>query len=539
MLTSLNRQSAFIQASQLTPRFSGTGDHDDFWLNFDSQNQSGFDDIFDLNHMTLSTGLPGLSSADRKRKERERQIQELQPTLDGIVSKFSLPPADAKRLQQLTESYFLIQGLDTPQEQLTQALNSDKFDLKAFEADFLRLYFADKGVYVDKISPDQIGKWNLKYLPELSEELTIKSPYQSALKSLCLAALQGNYPAYLHDPNTAIGQNNLRTKEAFAKNGLDYTQWLNYTGSVKTQKPGLTSIQHRLEQIFQAMAQTNPSSLNKLYFGFKNSGFQFKDGYLIDTRPAQNVAPRLIQLINALPFDFGAAGPVNHDLDDRHFGLSFTPQGRKTLTGLPTELLYLGEVHARLVSSVRNLMKNSEPAAITIRQWDREPGKDLFQANDTGSCIALGFGRGKGSLDVMENTFVQLGEFYNHAEEKVTGKALFFWCKDMDQDGEPVLIINTLEGRDSGCEEDPSAQKALLDYAKGLSKAVSGRDNVRIFTAHHQWNPLYKGQGKEVLANLHPIGDSVTGKYYFDTFGSHWVRVNQIHQNVPIVELLA
>ena len=189
----------------------------------------------------------------------------------------------------------------------------------------------------------------------------------------------------------------------------------------------------------------------------------------------------------------------------------------------------------RLEDTLRELATRKDGEEMEIRLWSREPGNDLFQASYPGSCVALGYGRGGTSVQALQHTFVQLAEFYNKEKEAVTGKALFFWAKDL-QSGEPILILNTFEGREDGCEEDPVSRDAVVEFAKEYGKAVAGRP-VKICTADSMWNTLYTADLPREVLDLAVVGNTTSGEYYFDTFSMGDTELDKPQLDTPIYRL--
>lgn len=452
----------------------------------------------------------------------DKEQQDVLKLLDGL---YSLAQGNEKVMERLDQLAIASVKWDDKPALLT-ALNemadNKVLDLPGLEKSFLKTYFNKIGIPVETITDSQIGKWDLNQLEALAKGLNnLRSfggeyDYRQGLIELCQKTLAGEYKSYLHDPNVESGQVNLATKRAFAETFkdkgivLNYDAWLNFPGKVRykklTQKETHLSILSRFSDLIKKNG-TPDAEANRV---LNPAGFQFKDGAISAIKNAE----------------------VTMDVLQRAAFLSESRQKPTQPRSMKDDFMSgPGVTIDRLFTTFRRSNEQRDDS-MEIRLWQRQPGHDLFQGNYTGACIAMGHGNEKASLEVLQHTFVQLAEVYNEAKQQVTGKALFFWAKDL-KTGDPVFILNTFEGRDDGGEEDPHTRDQLLKFAEEFSQSVAGR-KVKICTAKSPWNPLYTADSKVENLDLQVVGNTASGQYYFDTFSMNRIDLDRPQLHTPI-----
>jgi len=201
-------------------------------------------------------------------------------------------------------------------------------------------------------------------------------------------------------------------------------------------------------------------------------------------------------------------------------------------------LHYPGEVVFNHQSDNR---RNASPQMqqLKIKLWDRNPGRDLFLGNYTGACIALdSYGDNSyASVQANQNTFVQVAYLYDETK-KVVGKGLFYWGKNI-KTGEPVLILNTFEGRAArggGYEHNQLVRDNYVEFAKQYSRAVLGYA-APLYTGM-RLNPLYRDDLKDSPIDMHVVGSALNNRYYLDSLPDNGDKIDAHHKPNHRLQLL-
>lgn len=137
----------------------------------------------------------------------------------------------SERLKLINLSYSLAKMGE--KEALLSNLNGmikkGRVDIKELNNQFIETFQSKLNVQ-DKVNEDElIKRLDFKYLHLLfpaSKEL--KPNYSQKFNELVKTAIEGNYHDYIFNTQSEAGKANLRTKQIFKENGLNFDTWLNY-----------------------------------------------------------------------------------------------------------------------------------------------------------------------------------------------------------------------------------------------------------------------------------------------------------------------
>lgn len=179
------------------------------------------------------------------RQRLEHRLNKFEKTLDTINYLFHIPelrenliticknqnkvnPAEIIKFFELSKGFM---DLGIRPDELRQIIN--KSILK-------------EGINIDYMSTEYLKKLHLHFTcgklnnviaqnRDLSNVYTI--PYflkqdlpehQNSFKNIFLSTIKNDFMQFIHNPENTFGAGNLKTKELFTENGLDYVKWLNY-----------------------------------------------------------------------------------------------------------------------------------------------------------------------------------------------------------------------------------------------------------------------------------------------------------------------
>jgi len=403
-------------------------------------------------------------------------------------------------------------------------------DLQPVAQAYLKRFFQNHGLNVAKMDPERVAQWDLRYIHTLAIALrTFKAEDATALVDICQAGIEGSYTQYLEDPNTKVGQTNKTTRKqfetAFSDQGisLDMETWLNYDGRHRFTRSSRTQLaaetHQNLNRAFSSLVYGIPHPDNPVVLIMKANGFTLHGTTLAYLNEEKQLDP--ISLEGVLDLDRLIRAITEHPALQR-----------KPVPGMEKAFKSLLSLQRHLPIALQGAT-NNETESLECGLWKREPGKDLFQGSYTGACTALDGDNSLASVQALQNTFLQIAHLRNVETGLLVGKALFYWAKDL-KTGDPMLILNTFEGRDGGYENSRGIRDGLAAFAQDYAWSVAGRD-VAVYAGGTELNPLYRGERTAVKKQVQPIGAAVGGSYYLDSIRSgEWVEVGQPYDEVSL-----
>ncbi|MEM4648117.1 MAG: hypothetical protein QXO12_02315, partial [Candidatus Pacearchaeota archaeon] len=471
----------------------------------------------------------------------ENIVKDFNPkSLKEVLPKIkNLDPEYFSRLIEISSAYQRM-GFEKDLEKILKENTQKEIEslelIKILGKNLLKKFSQKIGIKA-KIQENAFDKWNLEYLPRLftaegqynSEDkellkLIMKVSFQekSFLPSL-FGKIEGEYDSDEKEYLKEIQEYNLKVKEEFEKNGLDFNQWLNYdkklefsvgqtkdqleakrkafekelistvkelVGSYKEKKKGILSDQEA-KDIF-----------NKV---FKKYGIQFKEEEIIHPQKGK-LSLKDVELI----------------LKDFNSEIEKIYQEEKDKTkkeNIATALSHLKDLEKRLPDLERELLRKGYE--LEIRVWQREPGYDIFQGNYTHCCVAVeNFNRGA-ILDYLIDTNLQVVEIRDKIEDKTIAQTWLFLAKDNHNNLN--LILDNVEINSDYSALEPQIRENLFKYIQEYAKAF-GKDKIkRILLGGSSYNDVETKGLNSISLTLTKLAGSPRKTEYLDAFGSAWV----------------
>ena len=154
---------------------------------------------------------------------------------------------------------------------------------------------------------------------------------------------------------------------------------------------------------------------------------------------------------------------------------------------------------------------------LTIKMWDRNPQKDLFQGNFSTCCIGMGECNGKAMPHYLMNTAFNMIEMVDNNSGKTIGNALCYFVQDRNRT--PIFVVDNIEINNS---QKPSAKtgielrKKIFEYASNVAKSVTGKETDVIMSG--SYNDVKLDGLKQHNIKLKFIGDIDGEEIYMDLF---------------------
>lgn len=156
----------------------------------------------------------------------------------------------------------------------------------------------------------------------------------------------------------------------------------------------------------------------------------------------------------------------------------------------------------------------------TIKMWDRNPIKDLFQGNYSTCCIGLGECNEEFMLQYLLNTTFNMIEITDNKTGETVGNAL---CYFAIVNSKPAFIIDNIEIKNSeklSDNESINLRKAITQYAKNISKDVVGNSDAQIYLGN-AYNDISTKGLKSSNKKLLLLGDFAEPEIYLDALGGY------------------
>lgn len=351
-----------------------------------------------------------------------------------------------------------------------------------------------------KNRPELLEGWDMRYFTYLlGAQKTLGSADKDLLKGLLQSTFDGNYKDFLFDETSPNGTLNLKTKDIYEENGLNFTQWLEYDGvkeiEIKASKDKLKNtidnVVRGMEADFGVIFANDKLKgrivrcLEKEGFVFNNGTLQMKSGEPIDKDSLIKLSLAVTDFTNEQGILFKNAGIL--DIKD-HF-----------------------DARLRILTRATNLSKDEK---FSISLWKRDARHDLFQGHYCQCCISLDGINKRAIVHSLSHVVDNIVELKDSAGETV-GKAKVLWIKD-NNTGEPALLVNGFEITGTGTYND-QVRDAFTEFFKGYSKAVAGKD-VAIYTGICPYQKVTLDDLPDYTSNINMLGAFPDNTYHLDAF---------------------
>lgn len=219
------------------------------------------EEVRDLIRAQAATILKGLiltgfvtvvNKFDQKETKFERFLDKTipkilaNPELTALLYEFTHPekrssiaPSQYVKIVDAAPALVGAQGLKILKSSIETMIRNDRFDLDLLKQGMVQEFARAAGMPEKEIAAftqAQYDLWDARHLATLFAAIdeikrnddTYHPPDLEGLKDLFRATMRGTYRDYLYDHNTAVGQANIQTRDAFHQARLDYDIWMDY-----------------------------------------------------------------------------------------------------------------------------------------------------------------------------------------------------------------------------------------------------------------------------------------------------------------------
>ncbi len=369
-------------------------------------------------------------------------------------------------------------------DKMHKMLDAGKIDIAQLNVDLFREVLKNSGMSDKEIASTPIKKltgWDTKFVHLLSKE--IQSGSDEAFFDIIRAGnIEPDFIKYIHDENNIYGKANAQTKIKFDEMNMDYDSWVNPSKKHKvhfvskdTNQEHLSQISAQITEDMNTLMQTPVKGFLKKQFPnfIKGDEFAIPNEYLKSKSKLEGLVKKLA--------DTTEKGQL-YKVWKRAQGNAVNPDPKLAATAKNT-LTVLDHLNQRLddISKVSDT-KVTKTLDLTIKMWDRNPQKDIFQGNYSTCCIGMGNGSGFAMPHYIMNTVYNMIELVDNSSRKTVGNALCYFIKG--ENGKPAFIIDNIEINNSvkpSSEVGIQLRNSMVEYASKVSKDVTGNDDTPIY----------------------------------------------------------
>jgi len=417
-------------------------------------------------------------------------------------------------------------------------VQSGKIDLAQLHMDLFNQIMRNSGLTDEEIASipkEKLVAWDTKYAHLLAKEISEERDvaFSDVLRAGNLAP---DFNEYIHDTSNVYGQANAETRSMYDKLGMDYGKWVRPS---KESEVHFVSKDANTEQIQQVAAQIT-EDMNTLMQtpvkGFLKKQFpKFIKGdeFVIPNEYLSNKT-KLQELVKILS-DTSEQGQMSA-VWNRAKGNATNPDPKRSATARGT-LTILDHLNQRL-SDIDNISdaKVEKQRDWTVKMWDRNPQKDIFQGNYSTCCIGMGGGNGSAMPHFVMNTAYNMIEIIDNVSGKTVGNALCYFITGAD--GKPAFIVDNIEINNSVKPSDNvglQLRDAITEYAANISREVTGTENTSIFMSS-SYNDVPCNDLPRYTENISFLGNIDCDDIYMDLYKG-WVNKDEFVSKQELLRL--
>ena len=399
--------------------------------------------------------------------------------------------------------------------------------------------FARKIGIKGEIEKESFDKWNLIYLPKLFTaeklykleakeflNLIIKLSFQEKnfLASL-FGKIEGSYTEKEKEWLKEIQKYNLKVKEEFEKEGIDFNLWLNYPKKEKFfvgKKPEEIKVK---KEAFQRELLENIRALLGSY--------REKIPGILDKQQAKKLFNNTIKKYQLSLKEKEIYHPKKGKLSLRDLQMfleDFIQQTEKIFETekdetkkerIGTILDHFKELKRRIPDLEKETGKKGYE--FEIKLWQREPGYDIFQGNYTSCCVALETGN-QAILDYLIDSGFQVVEVRNVALDQTIAQTWLYFTKDSHKNLN--LVLDNIEINKDYLFASREIREEIFKYCQNLAKEVS-KGKVKRILLGTVYNDVETSDLDLIKLSLRKIGGAPREREYLEALGPGWVDLSQ------------
>ena len=421
-------------------------------------------------------------------------------------------------------------------DKMHSMIESGKVDVEQLNMDLFKEILKPLGLSDEEIAAipkEKLLSWGIKYMHLLSKEI-IKNHDNTSFKDIIKAAnSESDFRQYIHDTNNVYGQTNANTKSMYEEMGMDYEHWLN---PLKNNEIQFVAKDKNAEQLSQIGVQ-----LLEDIETLRSSSSWAKN--LIDKQFAKNIKGDKFVISNDILTSKAKLTEFINKLIKQLDKLWNTARNNinnpERAASSRNILTFLDHFNQRIkdISSIQNNEGMIKTLDLTIKMWDRNPQKDIFQGNYSTCCIGMGVGNGSTMPHYIMDTAYNMIELVDNKTHSTIGNALCYFIKS--EDGKPAFVIDNIEINNSvkpSNEVGLQLRNSIVEYASKVAKEVTGSDDVPIYIGG-SYNDVPCSDLKQEEQNISFLGDIDCDSIYMDLYDGWIDKSNLVNKKLALLKL--
>ncbi len=360
-----------------------------------------------------------------------------------------------------------------------------------------------------KVSSSKLNEWDINYIHLLLNQ--VKESGDKALEDLFKAYNLDNFNEYIQNKANKYGVANAKTKSMYENHGMNYEEWLkpseeDYIQYKTTDKNGDQLLQNA-EQI-RLNIEALRNSPAKAMVDKILSNYIKDDKFIIP----EDIVKSKAQLLKLNENLLKQLTPIFN----RAEGNKDNPQKAVTANNTLTVREHLNQCLKNIDKITGS--KRIKKLDLTIKMWDRNPSKDLFQGNYSTCCIGMGECNGWAMPHYIMNTAFNMIELVDNNTGKTIGNALCYFAEN--EEGKPVFVIDNIEIGNSKIPSQGASlelRNQIAKYAQNVAKKVTGEENPEIYLGTN-YNDVPCDGIKSSKYKFKPIGAFDRKYIYMDSY---------------------
>ena len=409
------------------------------------------------------------------------------------------------------------------------------YDNDTFDINAANLLLINKVLYkcgltkeeIDSIPKEKIDSIDIKNIHLFIESL--KADKSGTGKDLLKVMMTKDFDSYIQDKTNKYGYSNFLTKQEFDSLGLNYQNWINADKELEVRlqsgRVNGQSIDNIADQLYEDIDAIRKSPIG----GFFDK--QFKK-YITDN---EFIIPKEISTNEKNLGKF--VEEILTRLEPAKIRAQRNLELNSTSETAQNTLTYINHLEQRLKDiEALNKIPTDRKLDVTVKMWDRNPVKDIYQGNYSTCCLAMGNNtNGEAIFNYLLNTSFNMIEIVDNKSNKTIGNALCYFTKD--ENNNPAFIIDNIEISNKHKLSDESSlllRDKIKEYAQNIVSSVSDKD-IPIYLGTN-YNDVSTDDLNTISKQMKFVGDITNSHTYLDLYNG-WNNKNKLDKTVNLFKL--
>ena len=384
---------------------------------------------------------------------------------------------------------------------------------------------------MEKITEHVLTNYDANYVHLLATQIqNLDCAERKVFLELIKADASNNFEEFINNIENDYGKANAITKEIFTEHNLNFEKWekpsKEFERHIYLKDSNIDNYKHILRLLIEDIEKLRLSGAKK-FLDSHLSEYIKDDKFTIPEEIENNKASlkKFIQtILNTLEPVWNRAEKNSKSSDSE-----IIIKAENTLT-IKNHL----EQRLKDIDEIPEIKKLRD-YDLTIKMWDRNFAKDIFQGNYSSCCIGMNESNALMMPLCIAMKAYNMIEIYDNISGEVIGNAL---CYFANKNGEDVFIVDNIEIRNSSMPSEENCKiirEEIAKYAKNIAKDVTGQKDIKVYLGC-DYNDVPIDDLKQDRSQVEFLGGLNTGYVYMDLY--HGTISTNMHDPTPTELLL-